>query len=627
MSIKTILSHFNGENIKKNILKSTKRFPIAVCSSLIGALFAFILLHGDLDVQTSEYITRWVFSLVIVFFLSIGTTLYGESRKKKDTFFQILYIAPVIFGGMFFTSFLVDIDSFENFVFFCITLAWIIWLLFFAPYIKNVLENSGEQSIYYTFFYRMSVIFLISFILWWVLFSLWAIGISAVVALFDLSIGNGKIYGDWAIISLSVFTPIFALTQIPSSKDFSENHLNENPFFSFLVKYVAIPFIMIYFFILYAYSIKVLLNFSDWPKGEVSWMVIGFSTFWYITYIFSYIFEQKNALIKNFRKYFPYAVAPQIIMLFYAISLRIWQYDITVNRYFVVVFGLWLSVISLYFIISKRKYIGYIPAILTLFSLIISIGPWSVYNLPENRQLKRLTQNLIEANILQGQEIVPLNDSKDISQELSGEIYDGIKYICNINDCSSIKEIFKEQYSKYEVQHKIDFEEDQELYPEIYGTRNYSTPSKWQVVEHITDYIKVVPTYNYTNTPKYLSYSISHNKSIFPLEIQWFNKVLQVSPAEQSAKSGERIQIDTEKKQLSLYIWNILSATTDISGIIDSIVKNPAWELPISEVYHDISSGEIQGRLILTDVSIPNPKHTDNSHSFYKRVSWYFLVK
>jgi hypothetical protein len=88
-------------------------------------------------------------------------------------------------------------------------------------------------------------------------------------------------------------------------------------------------------------------------------------------------------------------------MLFYAIYLRVAQYDITINRYFVIVFGLWLFGLSLYYIISKNKRLIVIPASLTAITLIISIGPWSVYNLPESRQLARLETNLIEAKVLQ----------------------------------------------------------------------------------------------------------------------------------------------------------------------------------------------------------------------------------
>jgi hypothetical protein len=111
-------------------------------------------------------------------------------------------------------------------------------------------------------------------------------------------------------------------------------------------------------------------------------------------------------------------------MLFYAIYLRINQYDITVNRYFVVVFGLWLLVVSLYFIFSKKKNLIIIPSVLTLFVIIISIIPgFNVYSLPENRQFDRLKTNLQEAKIIQNSKITPLKNYSDINQELSKNIY------------------------------------------------------------------------------------------------------------------------------------------------------------------------------------------------------------
>ncbi|MBT3727396.1 DUF4153 domain-containing protein [bacterium] len=62
-------------------------------------------------------------------------------------------------------------------------------------------------------------------------------------------------------MSLALLTPIFTLTQIPKSSSYNKNYFKENKFFSFLTKYIATPFIYIYFLILYAYSVKVLANF------------------------------------------------------------------------------------------------------------------------------------------------------------------------------------------------------------------------------------------------------------------------------------------------------------------------------------------------------------------------------
>ncbi len=210
------------------------------------------------------------------------------------------------------------------------------------------------------------------------LFALGAIAISAVVALFELgaSIDEENWYGIWATLSLALIAPFYALREFPYSSDITKDRYEVNRFFSFLVRYVATPAVYIYFIILYAYSVRVLMDFSDWPKGMVSWLVIGFSSFGYLTYIFSKAYEEESPSIRFLRKWFPWMVIPQLFMLFYAIGLRIGQYDLTMNRYFVVAFGIWLLIVSLYFIIRRSPLLAFIPAFLALVSFTISVGPW-----------------------------------------------------------------------------------------------------------------------------------------------------------------------------------------------------------------------------------------------------------
>ena len=136
------------------------------------------------------------------------------------------------------------------------------------------------------------------------------------------------------------------------------------------------------------------MNFSDWPKWMVSWLVMLFSLFWYFIYIISYVYEEKITIVKIFRKYFPFVVFPQLFILFYAIFLRINQYWLTINRYLVVIFWIWLSVLTIYFVFSRKKYLAFISVSLFLFTLIFSVWPWSVYNLPEEIQTKALLQEL-----------------------------------------------------------------------------------------------------------------------------------------------------------------------------------------------------------------------------------------
>ncbi len=610
--MKNILKIFSSENLKKNTKEIIARFPVTILIILMiaGLFFTELHYHNDISDFYNDRILVAIFSLIMTFVFSIGVYLSSENSnysKLKKNLFQLI---PLGFWIIFYNIFSLDPDDFENFLFFLLSFAWIIAFLFFAPYSKKLfifwksdtLWNL-KQSVFYTYFYNISTTVLISFIFAWVLFGLGAIWIYATDTLFDLDIDWDKTYWNWVILSLSVIAPLFALTQIPNKKSFIENDFKENTFFSFLIKFVATPFIYLYFFILYAYSVKVLLNFNDWPRWEVSWLVIGFSIFGYLAYIFSYIFEEKNEVIKSFRKIFPFAVIPQIFMLFYAIYLRINQYDITVNRYFVVVFWLWLFIVSLYFVFSRKKQLIILPATLTLFIIIISIIPkYNVYSLPEARQLTRLETNLKKAWIMSIEgfsplKITPLKKYSDISEDLSKNIYSWIDYLCDFDSCSNIKELFPEIYKEILKEDKAEWEknnkeeikrleknkdnEECNYNKKYYFAKNcydkkrikelkekkYKEPRKWQIVNKITEKIKVKSYFTTRDDKVFFEYSKNYKDDFFPLDIKKYSKIYRVQ------------NYDKWENKENYWIYDISSQTIKITQNKKIIIEISTKEL------------------------------------------------
>lgn len=636
--MKNILHMFNLENLKSNIKNIITRFPIWVILIFIITILFIINVDLAYDSKIKEDIFRVIFSLIITFFFSISVYISSENQGLKCLQKNLFQIIPLVFWIFFYISFKSTIDSFENIVFLLLSLTWIMWYLFFAPYIKNLINFETEQTVYYTYFYKISVVFLTSIILWLVLFILWNIAIFAIINLFDLSwINESKIVWYWSAIALSFITPLFALTQIPNKKTYSENHFNENAFFSFLIKYIATPFIYVYFIILYAYSVKVLSNFWDWPKWEVTWLVIWFSTFGYIIYIFSYIFEETNNFIKTFRKWFPYVVIPQLFMLFYAIYLRINQYDITINRYFVVVFWIWLFVLSIYFIVSKIKHLSTIPIVLTIFTIIISVWPWSVYNLPESRQYNRLIINLEKAWILKDNKIIPLNNENDIAQDLSKDIHSWVTYVCDFNDCEKIKKLFDEQYQKllekeekeFE-QRKIDdlkyFENDEEKKKEI-NDRKYTRPYKWQITSFINNEIKVKSYFNIAENSEYININLKND--IFPIDVSWYSKILSIDNYKDSDKKNYwYINIWLNKIDIIWDDWNI-SDTVNIKNITDNLInkyKNNNLN-NYQEKNEDLTFLIWDYKIIFSSLSIKNPDYKWVSTYNNNYANWYILIK
>ncbi len=626
------------QNLKKSLSDVGYRFPISVLIILITSGLFFSLVHQNFTNSTEEYIIRSIFSLVITFFLVTWVYITVEWNSISKTKSYILQVLSVLFWILFFYGFDQNIDNFENFVFFILTLIWIISFLFFAPYIKKIISGKEKQNVFFSYFYKTSSVFLTSFILWILLFTLWNIAIMAVFELFDIDWAhNSEIIWDWATISLSLITPIFALTQLPIKSSFNKNQFKENSFFSFLTKYIATPFIYIYFIILYAYSIKVLSNFWDWPKWEVSWLVIWFSIFGYLTYIFSLPFDLKNKFITSFRKIFPFVVIPQIFMLFYAIYLRINQYDITINRYFVVVFWIWLLTISLYYIFSKKKSLSTTLSTLTLFTIIISIWPWSVYNLPEKRQLSILKDNLQQAWILKNWEIIPLKNYSDIDKQLSWNIYSGIDYLCNFSKCENIKTTFQKQYSKLLEKDKKEFDkrkkEDLETFKnnekqlKNVHKRVYKWPSKWEIINYITDNIKVEAYYK-TSKARFSTINIflENYNDLFPIDTKWYSKIYKISDYMKEWES-EYVQIDIENKKIKINRNNQTIESIDISHVIDSIYNTYKQKATTKFSKSELTFELWKYKLILENINIVNPEFSweDMYKNYY--TNWYLLER
>lgn len=630
--MKNLLQIFSLEMIVSNFKKISCRFPLPVAIVfLISGLF-LSLVHGNPWSGFEEIILKVIFIGIITFFFSISLYMSTENMNLSAGKRHISQLFPLGFATVLFFIIWSNFDNFESILFLLLAFFGIFFYLFFAPYLKDILWKWVKQSVFYTYFYNISVVFLISTILGLILFTLGSIGISAVFALFDISIFNDKIYADWAILAFSFMTPLFALTKIPEKKSFKENYFNENAFFSFLIKYIAIPFIFVYFIILYAYSIKVLANFGDWPKGEVSWMVIGFSIFGYITYIFSYIFENTNKFIKSYRKYFPYAVIPQIFMLFYAIYLRIAQYDITVNRYLVVTFGIWLLCISLYFVFSRKKSLPVIPALLTAFTIIISVGPWSVHELPISRQTKLLTENLIEANILQDGKIVPLNNYNDIDKELSKNIASGIEYICDFNDCDTLSEIFPEQYSEIYNKWKEEFDKLKSEGTSYYKDKEYEGPSEWQVTDKIKEKIKVRRYSSNSESEDPTIYIRSNYKeSFYPLDVSGYSNLIELRNVGYEDTEELYAKIDLKNWFVELVEKDFTLSKIDISEVISKIQKKyiaeGTSELDKKDLVYEIESNGKHYKIMFEYISIPNPNYKGTEEIKYMNADGFILIK
>jgi hypothetical protein len=264
----------------------------------------------------------------------------------------------------------------------------------------------------------------------------------------------------------------------------------------------------------------------------------------------------------------------------------------------------------MYFVFSKKKNLVIIPAVLTLFTIIISVWPWSVYSLPITRQMARLETNLEKAWILVGWKIVPLNSYDDIDKDLSKEIYDGIHYICYNSNCENIRKLF---------------------------SINDSSIGKWETINRISDNLKVKRYNTYDNWEK--SFRISSEVWPFPMDIEWYSKLAEISSynsTQVQAKTtnsewinySNLVNIDLENNTLQISNNGIIEENIDILPLINELysIYTKNWEQAKKLVF-DLSWTKYDLKLFILYAVLRNPNYTTYNEDLYTYINWYVLIK
>lgn len=225
------------------------------------------------------------------------------------------------------------------------------------------------------------------------------LALSALHLLFNVEI-HDELYGDIFIVIIGLFNTWLFVSGIPADLDRLEEIKTYPNALKVFVQYILLPILVLYLIILYAYGAKILIEWN-WPKGIVSYLISCISVLGVLTLLLIHPYGnlKGNEWIKKFTEIFYYALFPLVILLFIAISIRIGDYGITINRYVIVLLGIWLTLIAVYFSLRKTN-IKFIPISLSLILSMMSFGPWGMFSMSERSQVGRITKILGENSIL-----------------------------------------------------------------------------------------------------------------------------------------------------------------------------------------------------------------------------------
>ena len=435
-------------NFLTNAKESLMRFPITLVLSTLLVVFLIILNEGNIE----DY--NFMIKISMLTGLAIPISIFLRLADEVYIRGTILRISLYIIGGgfllLYYLFFLNELKSMDYARYIGILMFFIIGCTFiqrisykenYEKYIISIL-NSGLITGIYSIVLYLGIAFII--------FTL--------EQLFEINM-IGSIYYYVFLVVVFIFGVSMFLSKYPD-EDFKDFIYPKS--LKVLLLYIIIPLVSLYTFILYAYFLKIIVT-SQWPSGLVSHLVIWYSTASIFVIFFIIPLLKENQLAYRFKKYFPIISIPILIMMFLSIGQRIFQYGFTGNRYYVLLLGVWLVFIMIYFITKKINSSVFIMISLSAFVLISVFGPLSSFSISIRSQNKRLNELLYNNNILDNGVLSPNENVSQGDQERINDIllyfYNnyGLDYVDSLPDgydINSLQENFGFPYDPYQVPFK-----------------------------------------------------------------------------------------------------------------------------------------------------------------------------
>ncbi|MFH1522190.1 MAG: DUF4153 domain-containing protein [Patescibacteria group bacterium] len=427
------------KNLLLSLWSSCKRFPFAVVSAVIATEMGIALLHS----QDILWVNEVLMMSIMGFPLFISAVLFTEERGWVKKAKSIANGVVLLFLALYYIFILPDNVMVAST---SLVLRYVFWIVAFYLLVLCVRFLRKQENIINAFWQFNKILFfslVLTVIYVGALQAGLSIALSSVNYLFELNIDEKRYLEIW-IVLVGIFGPLFFLSRVPKKYEDYADGTDYSKELKLFVQFVLVPLVSLYFIILYAYVIKILV-FWEWPKGVLAYMILGFSLLGVLTYSALYPLRDKFNWVRRIGQIYYIILIPQIGMLFWSLWWRVLQYGITEKRYIVFIFGCWLLALALYLLISKKKDIRLIPISLVVIAILISFGHWGAFQVSKKSQMNRLEKLLVKNELLVDGQIKPLNEGVEISFDDSKEISATILYLYEAHGLEAVEDVFRKE--------------------------------------------------------------------------------------------------------------------------------------------------------------------------------------
>lgn len=610
--------------------QSLIRFPLPILSSLIGVCIAIYLTEYNSEIDNKFPYINLLLTCALAVPLYFCATVLAVKQHLSTT------IKTAVFGSVTILLFLVYWSLPDSEITNNTSLPYIKYAIYniiahllvsFIPYVDNQKIN-GFWNYNKLLFIRILTSMLYSgFLYIGILITLFALKM-----LFSVEI-HDKLYFDIFIVIAGLFNTWFFVAGIPEDFEALENETNYPKGLKIFTQYVLLPFLIIYLLILYAYGTKIIALW-DWPKGIVSYLISFVSILGIFTFLLMYPYgnDKENVWIKKVSNLYYYITLPLLVLLFIAISFRLDEYGITINRYIIFLLGVWLSVVSIYFCL-KQKNIKFIPISLAVLMGLMSFGPWGMFSLSERSQVNRLksileTHSILKNNQIQN-EVMWEKDSLPhtwyskkeqtnsdlLKDSIHNEVMSILDYLDDHHGFTMVKPLFKQNISQL-IAKDTNRVNEARVIMETMGLE-YVTKYKNDIENTYTNYSAInqpfVSLKGYDYLISFSFYSYENDNVIKQFDIENNHFVLK----------------KTTQNTLVLLQNNVQKAEFNLQNLTNNLAKSYKDEynnsIPLETLTLAITSDKIQIKLEIHELSVNSNKESFTINNFNGNLLLKFL--
>lgn len=345
------------------ILETFKRFPLAILSSFIMTILLLILI--EVASVANSYLILVSNKLIMVF--SLGIFLFPALHLlSKKLWFKLVGVGILFLYYYYLPLNILDSTIVAHHMLLIFALCF---MFLWAPFMDIKISNQNIWEWTQTILQNLMVSLLLGFII----FLMFYVTFYALEVLFAFTILEHH-YLQFLLFVLGTFSVSYFLGKIPKYIMLVQKNKYDGLGLVF-TKYILTPSFFIYFMILFAYIIKVLIE-KTWTEINIDLLAIGYVSVAIGTYMhWTPLWDDAN---KKFRAFIWGSTF--VLSLLLGLSVYVRTLSASFDEYYLMaLFTLWLFFISLYFLFFKEA--SYKWLFFSISLLIVISGSEQVINI------------------------------------------------------------------------------------------------------------------------------------------------------------------------------------------------------------------------------------------------------